>query len=120
MGKKRRIVFAILGLAILGGLAWMVLSPRVEPEPVYQGKPLSAWLELFDYNRTVQQFEATQTAIRNMGTNAIPTMLQLLRTPDLAWKNRLFALAQKQHFIKINHVEPRRLYDKGLLWSYQL
>ncbi len=113
MGKKRRILFAILAVAILGGLAWIVFSPRVEPEPVYYGKPLSAWLEIYDSpnNSTSQQFDAARMAIGGIGTNAIPTLLRMLRTPDLAWKNRLFALAQKNHFIKINYVEPQRLYQ---------
>ncbi len=116
MGKKRRILFAVLVLAILGGLAWMVFSPRVEPEPVYQGKSLSVWLENYDpYNtkRSSQQSIATQTAIQTMGTNAIPTMLRMLRTPNLPWKNWLFALAQKQHVIKIKYVEPWRNYERA-------
>lgn len=121
MGKKRRILFAILAVAMLGALAWMVLSPRTEPEPVYQGKSLSAWLEYYDPLNTNRLFapqmdpaeRATQTAIRQMGTNAIPTMLQMLRTPDLPWKIRLFALARKQHFIKITYVEPWRTYEKA-------
>lgn len=116
MGKKRRILFAVLALAVLGGMAWMILRPV---EPVYQGKPLSAWLENLDFggaNQSAQRSEAAKTAIQNMGTNAIPIMLQLLRTrPDSPWKIRLLALAQKQHIIKINqHVEPIRRYFEAV------
>ncbi len=44
MGKKRGIQLAVLVVALLGGLVWLVLRPR---EPVYQGQPLSAWLEQY-------------------------------------------------------------------------
>lgn len=117
MGKKRRILIAILALAVLGGAAWMMLSPRVEPEPVYQGKPLSAWLENFSPIGTyfsTSNADAARTAIQNMGTNTISTMLRMLSTPNLPWKNRLFVLAQKQHIIKIHYVEPQMLYNRAL------
>ena len=117
MGKKRRILFAILGLAILGGLAWMMLSlgPSV-PDPVYEGKPLSKWLEEFDFVGTAASGHrnAARTAIQNMGTNTIPALLHLLKTPNWPWKNRLMALARKQHVVKINYVEPPRLYSRAL------
>ncbi len=85
------------------------------PEPVYQGKPLSAWLEYFDpgKNRSGKQSGEAETAIQRIGTNAIPTMLRMLRTPNLPWKNRLFAWAQKQHVIKIHYVQPEFGYDEA-------
>lgn len=119
MGKKRRILFAILAVAVLCVLAWMMLRPATpEPEPVYQGKPLSAWLEFYDPanpNKSNAQMGVAQAAIIQIGTNAIPALLQMLRTPDLPWKNRLFALAQKQHFIKIKYIEPFRTYEMAAM-----
>jgi len=46
VGKKKRILFAVLVLAVLGFLAWEVFRGR---EPVYQGKTLSEWLRSYDY-----------------------------------------------------------------------
>jgi hypothetical protein len=45
MGKNRGILLAVLFVALLGGLAWVLSRPA---EPVYQGKPLSAWLAEFN------------------------------------------------------------------------
>lgn len=121
MRKKRRILFAILAVPALCVLAWMLLRPSPS-EPIYQGKSLSAWLEFYDPLNTnrwsspqMEQAEwATEKAIQHMGTNAIPAMLQMLRTRDLPWKNRLFALAQKQHVIKIKYLEPWRKYGRAM------
>src|SRR5260370_39597349 len=44
MGTKRGFLIAILVVALLGGLVWMLSRPA---EPAYQGKPLSAWLEQY-------------------------------------------------------------------------
>ena len=45
MRNKRRILVTVLLVVVLGGLAWEVLLPR---EPVYQGRPLRAWLHDLD------------------------------------------------------------------------
>src|SRR5271156_6286055 len=42
MGKERRILSALLLVAIFGGIAWLLTR---SPEPVYGGKPLIAWLQ---------------------------------------------------------------------------
>jgi hypothetical protein len=103
MRKRVEIALAVLGIAILGVLAWQVLRER---EPVYQGKPLSAWLEGYDSPKNQQAWQQTDEAIRQIGPKAIPTLLQMLRVSDSApWKQKLLALAYKQHFIKIHHVK---------------
>ena len=45
MRERVHIALAVSTIAIVAGIAWLVL--RVE-EPVYQGKPLSVWLESLD------------------------------------------------------------------------
>ncbi len=115
VSKKRGIMLAAVLAAVLGGLLWHVLS-TVEPEPVYQGKRLSAWLE--DYVPVVYPTSmptaadkaailrpwAADNAVRHIGTNAIPTLLRLLRARDSTFRLKLIALTQKQHFIKIHFV----------------
>src|SRR6266567_3404042 len=44
MTKRLRIALALVLAAVLGGVAWRALR---QPEPVYQGKPLSFWLKGF-------------------------------------------------------------------------
>ena len=48
-------------------------------------------------------------AIRSIGTNAIPTLLQMLRATDPPLKIKLVALAQRQHLIKIRYTPAESL-----------
>jgi len=86
MGKARRIVFAIVLLVLLGGLAWEVLRPR---EKMYEGRPLSYWLKrqedakygLVTPEKQKLREQADET-IRQIGTNALPELLRMLRARD--------------------------------------
>jgi hypothetical protein len=97
VGKKRLILLAVLGIAVVALVAWLSMP---SPEPVYQGKPLSYWLAHPDGRSPVTYNEAYE-AIRQIGTNAIPILLRRLQVPNPSLKDRVLALAQKQHFIKI-------------------
>jgi hypothetical protein len=96
MGKKRRMLVAALVLAALGGLAW-VLFFRAEPEPVYQGKSLSAWLSLNIDDPT--SAEVVSNAVCRIGTNGIPSLLRMLRARDSILKRKLVDLAQIWHLM---------------------
>jgi HEAT repeat protein len=84
--------------AVLGGLAWLVLRSKEPPEPVYQGKRLSEWLT--GYNGSSPE---THEALRRMGTNAIPTLLRMLRAKDSKATTWFMGLARKQHVIKFEY-----------------
>ena len=63
-------------------------------EPVYNGKPLSEWLLL----NAARDDSATE-AIRQIGTNAIPTLLDLLSTTE--WnKKRVVSKLKSKGFRK--------------------
>ena len=76
--------------AVAIALVWLVLdAPR---EPVYKGKPLTVWVEQYveasrgndrDYNPA---FLEAETAIRAIGTDGIPILLNRLREPENGWK----------------------------------
>lgn len=98
-------------LAVLGGLAWVLL--RSNPEPVYQGKRLGKWLA--GYNGPSPE---TDEAVRRLGTNAIPTLLRMLRAKDSQVTVSLVRLAGKQHLIKFayhydfqKNAEAARAFD---------
>jgi hypothetical protein len=105
MRKRFRIGFGLLLLALIGGIAWLTLRPK-EEEPVYQGHTLSFWLEGFDLTSAPHSpnYSDTSDAVRHLGTNAIPTLLRMLQTKDAPVTDKLFALAQKQHFITVRHL----------------
>jgi len=94
---QRRILTVTLLIAAVGALVWFLIRP--DPEPTYQGKPLSYWLDGF-VSGNPSPDKATE-AVRQIGTNAIPTLLCLLRAEDSKFKLKLIQLSQKQHVINI-------------------
>jgi hypothetical protein len=84
MGKRVHIALAVVLAAVAGLIAWQGLHPK-EREPVYQGKALRVWLSESYYGRLRQDArgrDAAEGAIRHVGTNAIPTLLNMLRKKD--------------------------------------
>jgi hypothetical protein len=110
MLKLAKFAVAVVFVALVGTIVWQVLQPP-ETEPVYQGKPLSCWL--LGYTHWYYQMPPiakgattkgeADKAVLQAGTNAIPTLLRLLRVRDSSLKLKLMDLAKKQHFIKIDH-----------------
>ena len=112
MGKRLKIALAVLVVALVGVIAYRVAQPP--DEPVYQGKPLSEWLNIHTpfqgasgiilttliAKRADAQQKADE-AVRQCGTNAIPTLLRLLRTKDSAFETWTRRLLQRQHVIQI-------------------
>jgi len=112
---NRRIVLTVVPIIGIGAVIWLSLALRPPPEPVYQGKPLSYWLA--GYNPPAYQlahphgpappsYVEANTAIREIGTNAVPILLRMLQGPDATLKDRLWDLARKQHFFAV----PPRFY----------
>jgi HEAT repeats len=119
MRKWSRILAALLVVAVLGGLAWLLLRPR-EPEPMYEGKPLTYWLQAFSpyYDQPISgaagpTTENANDAVRLLRTNAIPTLLRLLKTPDAPLTSWFFGLLRKQHFIPIHYTSPLGLPNEA-------
>jgi HEAT repeat protein len=96
MGKKRGILLAVLFVALLGGLAWVLSRPT---EPVYQGKPLSAWLKDFYYGWDEDTNQAAFVAFREMGTNAVPDLLKTIQSDDPPFQRMISELNRRQSLV---------------------
>jgi hypothetical protein len=119
MGKKRRVLWAVLLVAVVAAVVWLLMP---SPEPVYQGKRLSYWLAGYDtgnYNLahpkgpSPASLAEADEAIRQIGTNACPILLRMLQQPNSSLTVRLFDLVQKQNFFKIPFA-PANLNWKAL------
>ena len=83
--EKLCFVFVLLTAAALSTELWLVLHPN---EPGYQGKGLTAWLrQHYNYSnfdpygeQSKARLEEAETAIRHIGTNALPVLLKMART----------------------------------------
>jgi hypothetical protein len=101
MRTRVQVVLAVLLVALSGVIVWQVLRSH---EPVYQGKPLSVWLQRYISGGSiidVRQEQEADEAIRQIGTNAIPTLLHMLRARDSRLKLELLGLAYRQSFIRV-------------------
>src|SRR6266446_4982565 len=101
MNKRYLILIATSIVGLVGGLTWFMIGPR---EPRFESKRLVVWLAGYDGQFGTPQWKKADEAVRYLGSNAIPILWRLLQKEDSELKLRLIGLAQKQHFIKVNHV----------------
>ena len=114
MPTRVHIALAVLLVMLVGVIGWQVLHLR---EPIYQGKRLSSWLEAYKlygvagvetWQVRVEQQEADE-AVRRIGTNALPTLLRMLRAKDSALKVKLMDLVKRQHYFRIEYTPADEL-----------
>jgi hypothetical protein len=109
MRKQVRIALAVLVVVAFVGvivsvMVWHLLPRR---EPVYQGKSLSSWLT--NVASTGMLSASATEAVRQMGTEALPTLLRMLRAEDSSLKLKLMDWANGQHIVKIEHTPAEEL-----------
>lgn len=127
MRKSPRILLAALCCALLAGLIWLALR---ETEPHYKGKPLSYWLQAYDevgYTissgsrsptlgdrlKVPPSYEDLEAAMKTIGTNAIPTLLRLLRSSDSPATQKLQQWAARQKWLPIHFTPAETLVAQG-------
>jgi hypothetical protein len=104
VNKPLRIVTTLLvaGILVFGLLAWRSSRSR---EPVFEGRPLTSWLE----HHVASSWDSpgwakADEALRTIGTNAIPTLLEMIRAKDApAPMLKLFEMAQRHRWTRINY-----------------
>src|SRR5687767_13625611 len=80
--RAKALMWIVVALAVLVFFTWSILWQR---EPVYRGKPLTAWAQQYASNRRPANRAAAdeaQFAIRQIGPKHIPFMLNLIRATD--------------------------------------
>ena len=88
MGKKQciAIVTGLLLAGIAGWLLWRASS--ASHEPIFEGRTLSRWLDHHVASSAANPpygspgWEKADEAIRHIGTNGIPTLLEMIRAKD--------------------------------------
>ena len=100
MRKSLSLSLLALPLVVLGVTGWMGL--RVS-EPTYQGRILTLWLNQYDKTwlfPTGVAHRQAQSAIREIGTNALPLLLQWNTARDSLLKKRLMQIAGEQSLLR--------------------
>src|SRR5277367_5744178 len=92
---KTNAAIAVVALLLLAGFGWPLLRAQ---EPAYQGRRLNAWLYEVWYLDGGVDPEA-EKAVRQIGTNAIPYLLELATTRDSALKTKVTAILPEKWFV---------------------
>jgi len=105
-----------VSICIIGALLSIVFS--WDSQPRYQSIKLSDWLDSIRGGRarqyqTVWPIQAEQ-AIRNIGTNGLPYLIEWIGYEKAGWKIRAGAAYQKwPHWLVSRRLADRISYDKG-------
>jgi hypothetical protein len=85
--KRRRIIIAALLIAAVGGIAWLAFGPANRPDPIYNGKPLSKWLERYDKSTYPVLLNPRSAATTNIGPASVmvsgPAFVSPTSSPEL-------------------------------------
>jgi hypothetical protein len=101
-----KIAAGFLGVAVVGYALW-------PSEPRWQGRSLSSWLVDLTADKPQGTRISAAAAVRAVGTNAVPFLLDWMQAPGVEpqWKLRLQAWLSRQSLIKVKFemaVERRR------------
>ena len=120
MRKRVYIELAALLVILAGMSVWQGLHSQ-KHEPVYHGKPLRYWLRGYRAgNWSWNQSTALMAdeAVRVIGTNAIPTLLEMISASDsaldiklLKWSYTWRRWARRQPFLRIAPIPHLPSYD---------
>jgi hypothetical protein len=89
MRNNRRKLIAVVLFALAALIACvLVLRDR---QPFWQGRTLGAWLRDFDADKPESRASAAD-AIRQIGTNSVPLIIQRLQHRDLRSSSTILAL----------------------------
>src|SRR5690349_2786311 len=98
MSKRAKPIALAIGAAVT---ALLVLATWHNPEPSYQGKPLSYWIRPFldtngPYSRpSASQLTIATNALHHIGTNAIPLLVEWVSYDAEGRRNRLRSFLPK-------------------------
>ncbi len=111
--KRRRAWF--LALALIGaiGASWLAWRHHGR-ETSYQGKSLNHWLEQAMTAEDANERLAAGEAIKKIGTDGLPELVQMIGARDSGFKQSVMALADQQKLIKTDFVPALVLHQRAL------
>jgi hypothetical protein len=87
--RKRRLLK--ISLAVLGVLVLLLIVAQRDRGPVVDGRPLEEWVQDLLVTADPERRAAAQTAVTQLGTNAIPWLRISVRHTDPFWKPPLLS-----------------------------
>jgi hypothetical protein len=121
MASRRRILLVAVVLAFLGGFAWLVLRPH---EPLFEGKPVSLVLDEGIYPRWVRYDNPgaarlkAERALRALGTNALPMLVQMAGTRLSHFRTIVGSIAREPSLAFLHLPRQRAKHDIAA-WGFK-
>jgi HEAT repeat protein len=121
----KKLCLAVGFIAVLSAILVIAVTPRVSrlSEPEYHGRKLTAWLEDSSVRipppgwTPILASDDPATAIREIGTNGVPFLVQMLHAKDSPFKRKCMHLLSRQHWVKFHILydfQKRNLALRGL------
>lgn len=95
--KWRGALVLVLALVAIGALLYASRTT----EPSFQGRALSQWLGDIENARDDHEAESAKNAVRQIGTNAIPSLLGMMQAEDSKLKETLITLLARLHISRV-------------------
>jgi len=108
--SNQKALYVLLG-AIVAGVVIYYSQPK---DPVYEGHKLSAWLVALNTGADPLHSRAPD-ALKNIGTNMFPTLIQWIRLKDSPWKQKLRALVNRQPVVKITFTPASEFRSRAVI-----
>jgi len=117
--KRLRIIGIVVVILMAGGLVIYLATPK---EPSYGGRTVTAWLADYEASFVTNALkgqprspspamQASGRAVKEIGTNAIPTLLHLLKAKDSPIKIKLNSSLDGQHYIRFRFQTARQMQE---------
>jgi HEAT repeat protein len=110
--SRRGIWAAVLLVAITFAVAWF------GREPSYQGRTLHAWLQNLDPQHPGPKNDAANEAVRHLGRDAVPEIVNLLESRDSSLKQKFLKWLSDHHVVKSPYTSVLENYPRAVHACY--
>src|SRR5262245_65790695 len=100
MSTARRTAITLVSVVAVVVAVLRLANPSVR-EPVFDGRPLSYYLDKQTYGELRTERDARES-IRDFGTNAVPSLIEILNARESRFKAKLRGVLQSQPLIRFH------------------
>jgi hypothetical protein len=98
----------------LAAIGLLLYASRTH-EPSFQGRKLGEWLADIENAHDEREAEPARNAVRQIGTNAIPYLVGMMRAEDSELKKTFITLLAKAHIFSVRIADSNRQHLLALL-----
>jgi len=112
----RKCIAISLFCSLLFLLIWSLSSsPQSRPEPVFEGRSLSAWLDDLAFGSSKEVREPAEDALRKIGVDSLPFLVEMFRQRETTLNRALLKLNHKQSLLHFRARTVARDRTRALL-----